>query len=183
MSHNVFLSQEGDEYHEGNETQAAISSCCGMHVGVPSKLCMNFFLGYFRETICVYHIEVTQRFRLVAYRHRPFLRRIRYCYPYQFQRTFFASKYSFGLHTVSSNRANSLRYFHDTYFRLLPQISLSFYPYEHSVKQITANFEFFMSVIFHHANLLYFSFLHSSLYSLFCAIVSRCEDDGFHEAS
>ena len=51
--------------------------------GLSSKLCMKIFLGYFRKTSRVPYVEMAQCFRPIAYRHRPLLGRIRYCYPYQ----------------------------------------------------------------------------------------------------
>ena len=52
--------------------------------GLSSKLCMRFFLRYFRKTSCVSHI----------------LRRIRYRYPYQFPRAIIAAKYPLRLHSA-----------------------------------------------------------------------------------
>ena len=58
------------------------------HVWVCQVNCVwLLFLHYFRKPFSVSYIEMVQRFRPVAYWHRPFLLCIRYCYPYHLQRT------------------------------------------------------------------------------------------------
>ena len=52
--------------------------------GLSSKLCKILFLCYFRKTFHKLDIEVVLCLGPVAYRHRPFLRRIHHSYPNHF---------------------------------------------------------------------------------------------------